>query len=222
MPPSCASLTTISSYAATLRLVLSGTLVVFDIDAGSAIHAVDVDSTASDLVLLGDGGALAALSTGGLVRLRADGTVSPRIELRGETPLTELADGTVLGVSAGRIVEIDPDEHSAVGTVVRAGGHPLTGLLDGNADRLLLGGPDGELSVVDTATFRPVGPPLEPTLPVSSSTPVSLSPDGSEGRHRNRRPRPKSSTSPAVAPGGRRCPSAASIALRSPPTAVAC
>ena len=111
-------------YAATLRLALSGTLVVFDLATRSTVHAVDVASTPNDLVVLGDGGALATLVTGGLVRLRPDGTVTSASSYRGETPLTELADGTVLGVSAGRIVEIDPDEHSAVGTVVRVNGRP--------------------------------------------------------------------------------------------------
>ena len=166
-------------YAATLRLALSGTLVVFDLATRWTVHAVDVASTPNDLVVLGDGGALAALVTGGLVRLRPDGTVTPRIELRGETPLTELADGTVLGVSAGRIVEIDPDEHSAVGTVVRVDGRPLVGLLDANAARLVVRGSAGGLSVIDTATLRPIGPDLVPTLPVDTFTHVALSPDGS-------------------------------------------
>ena len=40
-------------------------------------------------------------------------------------------------------------------------------------------GSAGGLSVIDTATLRPIGPDLVPTLPVDAFTHVALSPDGS-------------------------------------------
>jgi WD40 repeat protein len=160
---------------------VSGSIGLVDVVTGSLVGGVaDVISAPLDLVTVEDGGALAAPISGGLLRVRPDLSVGPRIELRGLIPLTRLPDGTILGVASGRLVEIDPDELSAIGSRVSANGRQAVGLLAGAEGKLLLRNPDSTMVVVDRATLAPLSPPLVASVPVGTNAPVSLSPDGAQ------------------------------------------
>ena len=85
----------------------------------------------------------------------------------------------MLGTLFGRLVEIDPDERSAVARPVRSGPLTATGLIAGTDDRLLLLRSDSKMVVVDATTLRPVSPPLTTTDPLVATIPATLSPDAS-------------------------------------------
>ena len=93
-------------------------------------------------------------------------------------PVAQLADGTILGVSSGRLIEIDPYETGLIGHEVRAGERRAVGLLAGAQGRLLLQGPDGTMVVVDSTTLAPIGAPLVTTLGLDGLFAVSMSSDG--------------------------------------------
>ena len=166
-------------YASTTRPNLSGSIALVDVAAASVIPpTIELASAASELIPLDDGGALAALATGGLLRVRADVTAGAADRGPRQTPIAQLADGTILGVSSGRLIQVDPDERSAIAHEVRANGRRAVGLLAGSEKRLLLIGPDSSLVVVDSTTLAPVGPPLVTTIGLNFLAAVSMSPDG--------------------------------------------
>ena len=166
-------------YVSAVPADLTGHVALVDVETASlASQPVDLPAAAFDLITLRDGGALAVLFTGGLVRVRPDMTASPRIEVRGQIPLARLADGTVLAVVAKRLVEIDPDERSTIGSEVRAGGRTAIGLLGGSAGRLLLLGPGSHMTVVDATTLAPSVHRSSPHSTSQRAPVVSMSPDG--------------------------------------------
>ena len=160
---------------------ISGDVALVDPDPAQTpitAPAVHLASGVTDLIALPDGGALAMLVSGGLVRIGADLRADPRIELRGTVPVAELADGTILGMASGRLVEVDPYQVGLIGHEVRYGARHAHGLLVGTKDRLLLRGEDGAMVVVDTTTLAPVSPPLVTSTALDAQQTVAMSAAG--------------------------------------------
>jgi hypothetical protein len=159
-------------YVSAVPADVSGNVVLVDTATASPTSPVaHVPAALSDLVTPEDGGAFASAYTSGLVRVRPDMTAGPLIEAGGRAPLTQLADGSVLGVVFNRLVEIDPDERGITATEVRAGGRTAIGLLGGVPGRLLLRGAGSTMTVVDATTLAPVGPLLVTTRDITGPPP---------------------------------------------------
>ena len=169
-----------SLLAALATNTLGGRIVSIDVSTGALDDRTgDLPSIGTALLALDDGGALVTLYTGGVARVRPDGSVLPRVELRTVTPLVRLANGTVLGASGDRLIEIDPDQHSVIGRTLRAGNRTITGLLAGARGRILvIDAADEAMTVLDTTTLTPIGPPVRPTIPLTALATVTMSPTG--------------------------------------------